>query len=96
MIKWPDGRANTSDVQDFKAGFPNQFDDDDDLMEWFGSTCCKAINVWNKLRGSFPQVWWWKVIWFNGHVPNDLKKAVNVLVRVSPTTVLGEGGELGG
>ncbi|GAA0160070.1 hypothetical protein LIER_16708 [Lithospermum erythrorhizon] len=33
MIRWPVGKANTFDVQVFKNGFPNHFNDNDDRLE---------------------------------------------------------------
>ncbi|GAA0184166.1 hypothetical protein LIER_31455 [Lithospermum erythrorhizon] len=62
MIRWPVGRANTSDVQVFRNGFPRHFDQTGDCLVWFGDTSSKATNVWNKLRPNFAQVWWWKVV----------------------------------
>ncbi|GAA0146710.1 hypothetical protein LIER_06600 [Lithospermum erythrorhizon] len=68
-IRWPVGRANTSDVQVFRNEFPRHFDQTDDCLVWFRDTSCKATNVWNKLRSNSAQVWWWKVVWFKGHIP---------------------------
>ncbi|GAA0168138.1 hypothetical protein LIER_22921 [Lithospermum erythrorhizon] len=58
MIRWPEGMANTSNVQIFKSGFPMHFDDDDDQLKWFGSDSCKTVNVWNELRIILAHVWW--------------------------------------
>ncbi|GAA0166341.1 hypothetical protein LIER_21516 [Lithospermum erythrorhizon] len=46
MIKWPEGRAKTFNVQMFESAFFKYFEDNDDQLEWFGSNSCTIVNGW--------------------------------------------------
>ncbi|GAA0156657.1 hypothetical protein LIER_14100 [Lithospermum erythrorhizon] len=69
VIKWPRGRALTSDIIAFRDGFLEDLGEDEDNLIWFGSDHHKSAQVWDGLRVKPRNVRWWKLIWFRGQVP---------------------------